>query len=188
MTHHNESFNFWEELISEGHISTPFEVTHIDAHSDLGLGDSAWHYILTQLLSYPIEQRIKILDRSKVNLANYLTFTMSMGWINKLNFVFHEYWNFNDFFSIYLKDFDDYSGFFEFRSYDSQYSASYLTENIRNINPLKKDSLIPYKIYKPNNFKLVEEYDYLVFCQSPQYTPKTADYMLDIIREYITEI
>lgn len=188
ITHHNESFFFWEELISKGNISSPFEVTHIDAHSDLGLGDSAWYYILTQLQQFPLEQRMKFLDRSKVNLANYLAFAMSVGWIDKLNFVVHDNWDFNDFFSIYLKNFDDYSGFFEFRAYDSKFSSSYLVENIRRMDPLKKDPPIPYKIYKKSEFKITEEYDYLVFCQSPQYTPKTADFMLDILQEYIIEI
>jgi len=119
--HHNEAFVFWEELITKGVISTPFEVTHIDAHADLGLGDSAWYYILTQLLSHPIEKRIRLLDRSKVNLANYLAFAMSMGWISKINFVFQEDWNFDDFFSIYLHNFDDNSGYFELKGFDAVY-------------------------------------------------------------------
>ena len=35
---HREAYFFWRELIQESMLKTPFEIVHIDAHSDLGGG------------------------------------------------------------------------------------------------------------------------------------------------------
>ncbi len=32
------------------------------------------------------------------------------------------------------------------------------------------------------------DFDYVVLAQSPNYTPESADYIMDIVREYIEEI
>lgn len=185
--HHNQAFNFWEELITDKVISQPFDITHIDAHSDLGLGDSGWFYIVTELLHYPIEDRIKVLKREKVKLSNYLAFVIACGWAEKITFVTHPDWNFDDFFPIYLKDFDDYSNFFEFKAYGNACDLSDLAIHPNRFNPVRKDPLIPYSIFSSENFKAEKKYDGLVFCQSPQYTPSSADYMLEVIKEYIIE-
>ncbi len=37
ITHHHEAFLFWRELILKEQLTTPFEIVHVDAHSDTGL-------------------------------------------------------------------------------------------------------------------------------------------------------
>lgn len=37
---HDELFWLWREAISDGLLVPPFDVTHLDAHADLGLGDA----------------------------------------------------------------------------------------------------------------------------------------------------
>ena len=49
--HHDEAFDFFFELIQNGNLIIPFEIVHIDAHSDLGFGDCGWLYLMTKYLS-----------------------------------------------------------------------------------------------------------------------------------------
>ena len=34
---HDEAALYWRELAREGRLAVPFEITHVDAHSDLGI-------------------------------------------------------------------------------------------------------------------------------------------------------
>jgi hypothetical protein len=35
-------------------IKAPFDMDHVDAHADHGLGDSSWVYLLTEILALPV--------------------------------------------------------------------------------------------------------------------------------------
>ncbi len=59
--HHNELFYRWGEAIDAGRMAAPFEVVHVDAHADLGLGDSSYAYLMGELAFQPIEERYKTL-------------------------------------------------------------------------------------------------------------------------------
>lgn len=67
--HHNELFYMWGEAIQAGQIAAPFEVVHVDAHADLGLGDASYAYVMTQLAFEPIEHRYDRLRRRARNRA-----------------------------------------------------------------------------------------------------------------------
>ncbi len=188
ITHHDQAFDFWKELIGNGRMHLPFEVTHIDSHSDLGLGDGSWFHLATDFLHYPINERINFLPREKVMLSNYLAYTIACGWISKVNFVHQNDWDFNDFVSILLQEFNDESYNFEFKAFEKGLDAGKLVEEYRELAPVKTDSLVPYEIFRKDDFSADEKFDALVFCQSPQYTPASSDYMLGIIKEYIIEI
>lgn len=47
---HDGALQFWQELIAAGQLSVPFEVTHIDAHSDLGIGRPGPGFVLNSVL------------------------------------------------------------------------------------------------------------------------------------------
>jgi len=42
---HHEVFIDWREQVLSGKIAPPLSVVHIDAHADLGMGDSAYMYV-----------------------------------------------------------------------------------------------------------------------------------------------
>ena len=54
---HNKALFFWQELIENKSLETPFEVVHVDSHADLGLGYLSWTHILDYLLQYPVGER-----------------------------------------------------------------------------------------------------------------------------------
>lgn len=187
ITHHHEAFYFWKQLIENGELHTPFEVTHIDAHSDTGLGDYHWVYIMQELLSHPIEDRINYLDIQNVNFCNYLAFALACGWVKSVDFVLHPNWT-GDLMWLHLKEYEQENGFFQFKHYSKDLDLTFLLDRIKRIPPISVDEEIPYALIPENKFQNKQPYDYVVFCQSPGYTPKSADYMLDVIKEYIDEI
>lgn len=52
---HGELFERWGRAIDDGRLALPVSVTHVDAHSDLGLGDATYITLLTELLFLPVE-------------------------------------------------------------------------------------------------------------------------------------
>jgi hypothetical protein len=48
--HHGQLFPLWRDAIDAGVLTPPFQVTHVDAHADLGLGDSSYVYLMTDVL------------------------------------------------------------------------------------------------------------------------------------------
>ncbi|MGP4105488.1 hypothetical protein [Virgibacillus sp. L01] len=184
---HNEAFFFWDELIKEHGLMTPFHVTHIDAHSDTGLGDSGYIYIMGELMLQPIEKRRELLKLDKVWMGNYLSYAMACGWISDINFVVPEFWE-NEMFSGHLKNFSDDCMAFQFKGFkDIDIGMSYERIVGRMISPTTIDDEIPFKIIRNKEYQAEEKYDRIVFCQSPSYTPQKADYMLEVIKPYIIE-
>jgi len=55
--HHGDLFAQWRAAIEGGMLRVPFSVTHVDAHADLGLGDSGYEHLMTSFLFEPAEGR-----------------------------------------------------------------------------------------------------------------------------------
>lgn len=184
---HDEAFDYCKELIGKKELKISFEITHIDAHSDLGLGDSSWYHLVSDLMHYSIEERSNYLKREKVMMSNYLAYIIACGWVNKVNLVYPKRWNFDDFVKILLENDDDNSKNFELKAYDKKIKA----ESFHNISfdesPLYRDPLLPFEIFTDENFSSNYNFDRLIFCQSPDYTPASADYMMEVIKDYIIE-
>lgn len=55
---HDGALRFWEEQIAAGSLTAPFDVTHVDAHSDLGIGYPGPNFVLFNVLSMPVPKRL----------------------------------------------------------------------------------------------------------------------------------
>lgn len=55
---HDGALRFWEEQIAAGRLTAPFDVTHVDAHSDLGIGYPGQNFVLFNVLSMPVPKRL----------------------------------------------------------------------------------------------------------------------------------
>ena len=78
---------FWQELIAAGQLSVPFEVTHIDAHSDLGIGRPGPGFVLNSVLPLSPAERADIkryYEMKQLDEANYLLFALAFRWISRL--------------------------------------------------------------------------------------------------------
>ena len=205
VTGHNESLFYWEELINRGDLITPFEVVHVDSHADLGLGYSSWYYILTTLLSYPVEERrlhAGYTDTSgrvrREGIGDYLLFAIAYRWISRIIYCGNPNSDCNDYHLYTLKNFEE-----EYNFGDPVENVIQLLYNPNMEIPQYSDSGNVKRLYIAESIKEPEvpftiipsveavcfdgDFDFAVLAQSPNYTPENADFIMDIFREYIIE-
>lgn len=202
---HNESLLFWKELIARGELIIPFEVVHVDSHADLGLGFASHEHILNVLLSYPVEERsihnryIDFNGRIKEEcIGDYLLFAIAYQWISKITYCANPNGDKNDYLWQTLKDFH------ENIIWDKP--VENLIQLLYNPNmdlPKIKDSLEIKEEYIKNSQREPEvplliiptieevkyhgDFDFAMMAQSPNYTPASADFIMNIFREYIVD-
>ncbi len=216
VTHHNEAFYYWRELIEDGALIPPFNVVHVDAHADLGLGlaGAGWPDVFKKLLALPPAVRSyleNLPEIRKPSVGDYLIYAIACRWINTLTYVPHPTENGGDFLAYileYLPSKDNPSdGFSYFEGLNDDEAK--VTVNIQlpynsvdNLSAIYDidhpdrqaayiansllEPKVPFTIaefdsiqYKPGSF------DYLLFSQSPNFTPVSADYIMELINNYI---
>lgn len=188
-------------------METPFEVVHVDSHADLGLGYLSWTHILDYLLQYPVGERLmrtKYVDcfgkLNDVGIGDYLLYAIAFGWIGKLTYCCaNPEGDKNDYVWETLKDFKEKyiwdmpventiqlvcNPYMDFPSYDAseQEKQEYLE------NSVKEPEVTLLIIPSVEAVKYDGNFDFAVMAQSPNYTPANADFIIDIVREYIEEI
>ena len=202
---HNEALEFWRELIAKQKLTIPFEVVHVDSHADLGLGYNTREYISNTLLSYPVAERPlhgqykDAYDRvCKEAIGDYLLFAIAYRWISHLTYCANPRGDANDYFEGILKDFQ--------KKHIGKKPASNTIQLSHNPNmnfprwphfvSAKQEYLITsckepevpfWVIPTVENVKFNGDFDFAVMAQSPNYTPASADFIMDIFREYIIE-
>jgi hypothetical protein len=88
---HVDAFWTWDRWIREGKISNKFEVAHVDAHADLGVGwgDTSWIHLLIELLALPPEERNQPRTGGDgLHSGSYLAFAIGNRWISRANYVY----------------------------------------------------------------------------------------------------
>ena len=97
ITHHDEAFDLLRSEIELGRLKKPFRLVHIDAHSDLGMGDTSYAFILGEVLRRPVNDRTHNLRRgefsSGLSFGNWLAFCIAARWISEIQFVKHPDWD-----------------------------------------------------------------------------------------------
>jgi len=180
VTEHHEALQFWEELINSGKLTSPFEVVHVDAHADMGQGQTCYHYICSQLLHLPIDKRSQFC-KPGLNEGNYIAFALALRLISKLKYVIHPKAH-DDIPAIYMKDYNPNSGIIEMKALKNlnvnQFSNWKF--NVSSIEPSVPLIKIPYTEFQDNG-----EFDFIVLSRSPHYTPKSADALIPIVGDYI---
>lgn len=203
---HNETLYFWKELIENRELDVPFEVIHVDSHADLGLGYDSYIYIYKKLLSYNVMDRPKhntyrnVHDKIvKESIGDYLLFAIAYRWISKLTYCANIKGDTADYDFIILKDFNND---FVFREpvdkiiqllYNPDMKIPYYdtskAEKEEYINFSQKEPEVPFQtIPTVRDVNFVGDFDYVSMAQSPNYTPASADFIMEIFKEYIVEI
>ena len=212
---HIDAFSVWREWLIQGRLSLPFTVVHVDAHSDLGSGlNNTFHYISTGLLSLPLEsRRCPTFGPRHLNSGNYLAGAIANRWVQHLTYVypsdpepsapppddlseamtsaqllralrrreglreetpqppFLPEWCFRDgrieFGIVELRRFQD-------------------GPNWHMRDPLSTEPPVEFRTVEDYLFSETE-FTHMFLAQSPQYVPKEADALLDVIREYFVK-
>lgn len=173
---HDKALDFWHARLQDGSLRAPFEVVHVDTHSDLAFGPPGTNYVLNVVLSRLPQQRT-IIDtyREAVELdeANYLLFALAFRWISRLAYVRNPKSH-----QDIPRQLLDGDGSIQLRSFVSQ-----LMEGKNG-----KEPVIPFDVYDDYRQFRQRGYDFVTMAQSPRYAPESADRIMEIVKRYITEV
>ena len=173
---HDQALLFWEEKIAEGRLTAPFHVTHVDAHSDLGIGHPGPGYVLYNVISMPMERRMNpayFYEQHKLDEANYLLFALAMRRIASLDNIRNP------------RSHADIPGVILASEAGDRIQLCSLTSKMfeKQNGP---EPVIPFAVYDDYTvFRADAPYDFVTLAISPRYAPQEADALADVIGRYI---
>jgi hypothetical protein len=181
--HHGELFSLWRDAIDAGRLIPPFHVTHVDAHADLGLGDSGYSYLMTSLVFEEPENRREPREgEGGLEDGNYLSFAVACRWLSELVYVFND----GDGDDVLLYHMEGFNPHAENIQLVGVRSREELRENLLTPTELKLDHLeprIPFKSMRWDAFHAGQPFDFVCLSRSPPFTPPESDVIFDQIRE-----
>ncbi|MDO5143570.1 MAG: UPF0489 family protein [bacterium] len=176
---HDQALVFWHEQMEKGSLTAPFHVTHVDAHSDLGIGYPGPGFVLYNVLPRPMPQRVDIAGyyrQKKLDEANYLLFALAFRDISGLDNVRNPRSR-ADIPPQLLSESD--AECIRLRSLTSR-----LFEDQNGVEPM-----IPFHVYDDyRTFRACAPYDFMTLAISPRYAPREADALLEVIARYLKPI
>ena len=173
---HDQALDFWAARIAEGRLTTPFEVVHVDTHSDLAFGPPGPDFVLKAVLTRRPGMRAAIAAyRAGVKLdeANYLLFALAFRWISRLTYVRNPRSR-QDVPARLLSP----GGDIHLRS-----DVSAIMEGINGREPV-----VPFEVIDDYRAFRETDYDFVTMAQSPRYAPGSADRIMALLRPYIREL
>lgn len=172
---HDLALSFWAELMEAGRLSAPFHVTHVDAHSDLGIGKPGPQYVLKTVLSMPPSRRTNLnlhYEHKQLDEANYLLFALSFRWIASLDDVRIPRSRPDlpkELFSV------DDEHLLLIQSFPSLFESLY-----------GKEPIVPFRhTQSPETYVSEAPYDFVSLALSPRFTPREADELIPIFLPYL---
>jgi hypothetical protein len=191
-THHDEVFHWCREFKRQGNAEN-FSIVHIDAHSDLATGiDGCYLYIMETMLRKPNLERPIVEDAGdwqKLNPGNFLIYMAACDWIENLTFVKHHKSN-ETYNPLFFQNNNVETNVLQLKSYNAGIvknlaMGTRLFQQISNHNPVFLTNPIPYREVKWCDYKENHKFDYIFLTQSPSFTPKTSDKLLETIKLYM---
>lgn len=178
---HVDVMPIWDQLISAGHLSAPFDLCHADAHDDLGVDteDDAFVYLCNELLLLPVEKR-PFLTEGRCKAGNYLSYAIAYRWLASIVFVRHPEWD---------------------QPLPQQFLAG--DGEAIKLGPLcvldeasaryprppvgceVDEPAIAIKSRAMSDFKSTADFEFVFVSESPGFVPPKGDWMVDIVREYV---
>ena len=173
---HDKALDFWAARLEEGSLTAPFDVVHVDTHSDLAFGPPGTGYVLNVVLSRGVKLRADIAAHRKaveLDEANYLLFALAFRWVSRLAYVRNPK-SLQDI----PKQLLDGEGNIRLCSFVSR-----LMEGMNGPEPA-----IPFDVYDDYRTFKQTGYDFVTMAQSPRYAPESADRIMEIVGRYITPV
>lgn len=194
ITNHDEAILYWQDLIDKKKITVPFEVIHVDSHADLGCGETAWSFIFSKLLSLPTDKRAKYKNHfdeyNDITSGNFLLFAIAFRWISKLTYIYNPLEDGMDYVPYCLKNGSDRSTTIQL-PYNSTHSPFDLNDPYKNRTYYSTSVFEPEVPFirkcKIEDIHYTENFDFITFSKSPNFTPASSDFIIDTIKDYLTE-
>lgn len=173
---HDKALIYWQDRINDGTLKVPFHITHVDAHSDLGIGRPGPGFVLNGVLPRLVDKRADIegyYGLSQLDEANYLLFALAFRWIKSLDNVRNP-----------RSRPDIPADILAPGSEDRILLTSFAARLFEGENG--REPLIPFNVYDDyREFCAKEPYDYVTLAISPRYSPAEADRLIPVIGRYI---
>lgn len=174
---HDGALRFWEEQIAAGRLTAPFDVTHVDAHSDLGIGYPGPNFVLFNVLSMPVQKRLDyaaFYAQKKLDEANTCFSRWRCGGFRRwITCAIRR--SRADIPQVLL----DADGNIHLNSLTAQMFAA------KN----GAEPTVPFRVYDDyRDFRAAGAYDFVTLAISPRYAPKEADALVEVVGEYIRHI
>lgn len=186
---HDAASDYWEALSRERSGTFTLNVTHVDAHADLGLGDASWMHLMTDVLHRPVGDRIRAERGShRLSLASYLAYAAACRWLSSVEYV-HPDGNAQDLAWLHFRNFDPASGYLELKAYERSEieacsAAGDLRACIQRRVPTASKPRIPFAVRDGRSWVASARFDRALLCQSPEFTPRASDALIGIFSEY----
>jgi UPF0489 domain len=176
---HDEAFYVIRELVATRELVAPFDLCHVDAHADLGLGDSNWRYIAGAYLERSLEGR-RDPPRDRINETNYLLYVLGCRWLSSLTYVPHTSEAAPQDLPPWWLDFNNEGVALQ------RYSVDTLQAWVgEQPEPLGLEPRIPFAVVAAGGFRLDRPPDMVVCSRSPEYTPPAADRLVPVVMDYL---
>lgn len=176
---HDKALLWWRELMKEGKLTAPFHVTHIDAHSDLGIGKPGPGFVLYNVLAKLPQDRLKLEEfytAKQLDEANYLLFALASRCIHSLDNVRTP------------RSRADIPERIVLRDEKGDYDAIRLPQSFPDLYEKRNgpEPLIPFRVYDAyETFFADAPYDFVSVAVSPRYAPKEADALLPLLASFM---
>jgi len=173
---HDGALLYWRDRILDGSLTKPFHVTHVDAHSDLGIGYPGTGYVLNGVLPQSPSLRAdpaRYYELKQLDEANYLLFALAFRYIASLDNVRNP------------KSRPDIPKelLAEGRS-DAIRLTSFAARLMEGKNGT--EPTVPFNVYEDyRTFCAEAPYDFVTLAISPRYAPQAADKLAEVIGAYI---
>lgn len=170
---HDKALDFWAARLADGTLTAPFEVVHVDTHSDLAFGPPGPDFVLKAVLTRPPRARATLDSyRAGVKLdeANYLLFALAFRWVSRLTYVRNP------------RSRQDVPP----RLLASP-NAIRLTSDIARLMESMNgpEPVIPFAALDDYRAFRDEGFDFVTMAQSPRYAPASADRIMGLLAPYI---
>jgi hypothetical protein len=185
---HSDLFSRWRDAIAGGKLELPLEVSHVDAHADLGLGDGGYMYLMTELLFEPVDRRLfPKMGHAGLNDSNWLAFAVACRWISSLTYVFNlEEGPPNDIMPWVMEGFTSRADNIELAAMEEDELWKIDSPTPPTVDQFEPK--VPFRWSPWSRFRAAERYDVVCLTRSPAFTPPELDPMFDLIRaSYIDE-
>lgn len=173
---HDKALDFWRDRLCDGSLKMPFEVVHVDTHSDLAFGPPGTGYVMNVVLSRPVAQRSSIdiyRNGRELDEANYLLYALAFRWISELTYVRNP------------KSLQDIPKHL-LNEDGNIFLRSYISAMMEGMNG--REPVIPFTVVDEYRAFRKTGYDFVTLAQSPRYSPESADRIMALLRPYIKEI
>lgn len=178
---HGQAFHEWSAAIDEEALSTPFSICHVDAHADLGSGESVWTRLMGEIMHLPVSERPKA-SKSLVTDGSYLAFALAAGWVDQLSYVYCDSGG-EDVFPYFFENQDLSASSLQLVAVPPEVIAGSRFVGMEWIAETKthSDPPIPFTASNWRQHQAIQEPDALVVCRSPNFTPPSADVLYEAI-------